>query len=99
MCGRQWSILPTLPLSFSEKENRQAQGRIRKSKRDLNVYTLVILRHHTFSNYPPCPIKVISMGRTAAWTVCSTYHPVLKASPGAAIFGRDMLFDISLIAN
>ena len=30
----------------------------------------------------------------AAWAVCSTYHMVLKASPGAAIFGRDMLFDI-----
>ncbi len=25
-----------------------------------------------------------------AWAVCSTYHSVLKASPGAAIFGRDM---------
>ncbi len=29
----------------------------------------------------------------AAWTICSTYHTVLKASPGAAIFGLDMLFD------
>jgi hypothetical protein len=27
----------------------------------------------------------------AAWAICSTYHTVLKASPGAAIFGRDML--------
>ncbi len=35
----------------------------------------------------------------AAWTVCSTYHTVLKASPGAAIFGGDMLFDISFIAE
>ena len=26
-----------------------------------------------------------------AWTVCSTYHTVLKTSPDAAIFGRDML--------
>ncbi len=33
----------------------------------------------------------------AAWAVCSTYHTVLKASPGAAIFGQDMLFDIPLI--
>ncbi len=23
----------------------------------------------------------------AAWAICSTYHAVLKASPGAAIFG------------
>jgi hypothetical protein len=30
----------------------------------------------------------------ATWAVCSTYHTVLKASPGAAIFGQDMLFDI-----
>jgi hypothetical protein len=35
----------------------------------------------------------------AAWAICSTYHTVLKASPGAAIFGRDMLFDIPFIAN
>ncbi len=34
-----------------------------------------------------------------AWGICSTYHTVLKASPGAAIFGRDMLFDIPFIAN
>ncbi len=27
----------------------------------------------------------------AAWAICSTYHTVLKACPGAAIFGRDML--------
>ncbi len=35
----------------------------------------------------------------AAWVICSTYHMVLKASPGAAIFGRDMLFDIPFIAD
>jgi hypothetical protein len=34
-----------------------------------------------------------------AWVICSTYHTVLKASPGAAIFGHDMLFDIPCIAN
>jgi hypothetical protein len=34
-----------------------------------------------------------------AWAVCSTYHTVLKASPGAAIFGQDMLFDITFIAD
>jgi hypothetical protein len=33
------------------------------------------------------------------WAICSTYHTVLKASPGAAIFGRDMLLDILLISN
>jgi hypothetical protein len=35
----------------------------------------------------------------AAWAVCSTYHTVLKASPGAAIFRQDMLFDIPFIAD
>jgi hypothetical protein len=34
-----------------------------------------------------------------AWAICSTYHMVLKASPGAAIFGRDMLFDIPFITD
>ncbi len=35
-----------------------------------------------------------------AWEICSTFHTVLKASPGAAIFGRDMLlFDIPFVAD
>jgi hypothetical protein len=33
------------------------------------------------------------------WAIRSTYHRVLKASPGAAIFGQDMLFDIPFIAD
>jgi hypothetical protein len=35
----------------------------------------------------------------AAWAICSTYHTVLKASPGAAVFGGDMLFVIPFIAE
>jgi hypothetical protein len=35
----------------------------------------------------------------AAWAICSTYHTVLKAFPGTAIFGHDMLFNILFIAN
>ncbi len=35
----------------------------------------------------------------AAWAVHSTYHTVLKTSPGAAIFGRDMLFDVPFLAD
>jgi hypothetical protein len=35
----------------------------------------------------------------AAWAIRFTYHTVLKASPGAAIFGQDMLFDIPFIAD
>ncbi len=35
----------------------------------------------------------------AARAICSTYHTALKASPGAAIFGYDMLFDIRFVAD
>ncbi len=35
----------------------------------------------------------------AAWAIRSTHHTVLKASPGAGIFRRDMLFDIPFIAD
>jgi len=35
----------------------------------------------------------------AAWAIRSTYHTVLKSTPGAAIFGRDMLFDIPYLAD
>ncbi len=35
----------------------------------------------------------------AAWAIRSTYHMVLKASPGAAIFGQDMLVDIPFVAS
>jgi len=34
-----------------------------------------------------------------AWAVRSTYHTVLKTTPGAAIFRRDMLFDIPYLAD
>jgi hypothetical protein len=34
-----------------------------------------------------------------AWAICSTYHTVLKASSGAAIFGQVMLFDILFVAD
>ncbi len=34
-----------------------------------------------------------------AWAIRSTYHTVLKASQGAAIFGRDMLLNIPFVAD
>ena len=43
--------------------------------------------------------KVDDFITNAAWAVRSTHHTVLKSSPGAAIFGRDMLFDIPYIAD
>ncbi len=33
------------------------------------------------------------------WAIHSTHHTVLKASPGVATFGQDMLFDIPFIAD
>ena len=35
----------------------------------------------------------------AAWAIRSTYHTVLKASPGAVIFGWDMLLDIPFLTD
>lgn len=35
----------------------------------------------------------------ASWAIRSTYHTVLKSSPGAAVYGRDMLFDIPYVAD
>jgi hypothetical protein len=35
----------------------------------------------------------------AAWAVRSTHHTVLGCSPGAAVFGRDMMFDIPYVAD
>jgi hypothetical protein len=35
----------------------------------------------------------------AGWAICSTYHTILKASSGEAIFGPDMLFDIPFEAD
>ncbi len=34
-----------------------------------------------------------------AWAIRSTYHTVLKASLGAAIFGQDMHFNIPFVAD
>ena len=36
---------------------------------------------------------------SAAWAICSTHHTVLGMLPGAAVFGRDMLFDIPHLAD
>jgi hypothetical protein len=45
------------------------------------------------------PADIDTFIDNAAWAICSTYHTVLKASPGAAILGHDMLFDIPFIAD
>ena len=43
------------------------------------------------------PSDVDAFLTNAAWAIHS--HTVLKASPGAAIFGRDMLFNIPFLAD
>ncbi len=45
------------------------------------------------------PSEIDTFINNAAWAICSTYHTVLKASPGAAIFGQDMLFDTLFVAD
>ena len=45
------------------------------------------------------PSDIDTFLTNGSWVICSTYHTVLKASPGAAIFGRDMLFNILYIAD
>jgi hypothetical protein len=45
------------------------------------------------------PADIDTFIDNAAWAIRSTYHTVLKASPGAAIFRRDMLFDIPFVAD
>ena len=45
------------------------------------------------------PADIDTFIDNAAWAIRSTYHTVLNASPGAAIFGRDMLFDVPFIAD
>ena len=37
------------------------------------------------------PSDIATFLTNAAWAIRSTYHTVLKDSPGAAIFGRDMV--------
>ncbi len=45
------------------------------------------------------PSDIATFLTNVAWAFRSTYHTVLKASPSAAIFGRDMLFDVPYIAD
>jgi hypothetical protein len=45
------------------------------------------------------PADIDTFIDNAAWAIHSTYHTVLKVSPGAAIFGRDMLFNVPFIAD
>ena len=46
---------------------------------------------------PPAWLTIIIAN--IGWAICSTHHTVLGTTPGAAIFSRDMLFDIPYIAD
>jgi hypothetical protein len=45
------------------------------------------------------PADIDTFIDNAAWAIFSTYQTVLKASPGATIFGQDMHFDIPFVAD
>ena len=45
------------------------------------------------------PGDIDAVPTNATWAIRSTYHTVLKASLGVAIFGQDMLFSIPFIAD
>ena len=45
------------------------------------------------------PDDVDNFVSNASWAIRSTYHTVLKSSPGAAVFDRDMLFDMPYLAD
>ena len=45
------------------------------------------------------PVDIDTNIDNAAWAIRSTYDTVLKASPGEAIFGPDMLFGVSFVAD
>ena len=47
----------------------------------------------------PPPIDINTNIINGIRIIRSTHHSVLRASPGQAIFGRDMLFDIPLLCD
>ena len=42
---------------------------------------------------------IVDFLTNATWALCITNHTVLNTLPGAAIFGRDMLFNIPFMAD
>ena len=45
------------------------------------------------------PSDIDTVLTNVSWAIRSTYHTVVKASPGAALFGCDMLFDIPFMSD
>ena len=66
------------------------------------VHQVIMVMLHTAEIYTANSVDASDIDTfltNVSWAICSTYHTVLKASPGAAIFGRDMLFDIPFLAD
>ena len=45
------------------------------------------------------PDDVDEFVSNSSWAICSTYHTVLKSSPGAAVFSCYILFGIPYLAD
>ena len=45
------------------------------------------------------PEMIDNILSNVGWAIRSTYHTMLGSTPGAAVFGRDMLFDIPYIVD
>jgi hypothetical protein len=83
-------------------------GKLKELMHDV-FWVLAAGREHSMFFFPPkkpkmsakrgCPDDADVFLDNVAWAIRSTYHTVLKASPGAAIFGQDMLFDIPFVAD
>ena len=46
------------------------------------------------------PADIDTFINNAAWTICKTYHKILKASPGTTqTLEHDTIFDVSFVAH
>ena len=45
------------------------------------------------------PSTIDNLTTNVGWAIRSTHHTVLGSSPGAALYGRDMLFDLPYVAD
>jgi hypothetical protein len=77
-------------------ENPQANGRLEPAHQVL-AQMLRTAELDIANSVTPNDVDVLLDNGT--WAICSIYHTRLKASPGAAIFGQDMLFDIPFMAD
>eukprot|EP00804_Cyclotella_cryptica_P026670 CCRYP_007928-RA/>CCRYP_007928-RA protein AED:0.34 eAED:0.02 QI:0/-1/0/1/-1/0/1/0/221 len=83
-------------VSLPECQNPQANAILER----VHQVTSSMLRTAEIDMTPSVePSNIDKLVTKVAWAIRSTYYTVLKASPGAAIFGWDMLFDIPFLAD